>query len=84
MIKCKKKKKKEGGKGKKRWEMKKKQKKELYHFHLAFKNLEKITKDPGIVGLENCFSYLITPQKLSKKEIALTHIKSNAPKRNSQ
>ena len=83
MIKCKKKKK-EGGKGKKRWEMKKKQKKELYHFHLAFKNLEKITKDPGIVGLENCFSYLIIPQKLSKKEIALTHIKSNAPKRNSQ
>ena len=84
MQNAKKKKKRWGEREKKRWEMKEKQKKELYHFHLAFKYLEKMTKDPGIVGLENCFSYLIIPQKLSKKEMALTHIKSNAPKRNSQ
>lgn len=47
---------------------------------IAFKNLEKIQRIQGLLGLENCFSYLIIPQKLSKKETALTNIKSNAPK----
>ena len=35
--------------------MKEKQKKELYHFHLAFKNLEKIHRIQGLLGLKTVF-----------------------------